>query len=232
MKSASKPKELAAGKKDTDEVENSEQQECPTRLLEDIPAEDDLLAFNGDIGPHKRVAQAIAEVILSPHEFGGKMIGLEGGWGAGKTTVINLLRKNLEGNPDITVFPFDAWAHEGDPLRRTFLETLIRHFQSVKGWLTKTEKGKWDKTLETLAKRRRVTRTRTVPKTTALGTIFAISAFPVPIGLLFLQASLSQGITINPSLPISWEFVIGLVLTGGSFNGAFWQRDSPGLKTY
>ena len=161
---------------------------CPTRLIEDTPAEDDLLAFHGDIGPHERVAKAIAEVIRSPDESGGKMIGLEGGWGAGKTTVINLLRKQLEGNNDITVYSFDAWAHEGDPLRRTYLESLIRHFQCKK-WIDKT---KWDKVLEKLANRRRVTSTRTVPKITTLGKLFGISALLVPVGIPFLVTSLQQ----------------------------------------
>ena len=65
----------------------NESTKCTTRLIEDLPAEQDSLAFHGDIGPHQRVAKAIAEVIRSKHEPGGKMIGLEGGWGAGKTTV-------------------------------------------------------------------------------------------------------------------------------------------------
>ncbi len=211
---ASKSRKLKDGPEAAGDIRPSDQKECPTRLLEDTPAEDDLLAFSGDIGPHARVAQAIAEVIVSPYESGGKMIGLEGGWGAGKTTVINLLRKRLDANPNITVVSFDAWAHEGDPLRRTFLETQIRHFQSATDWLTETEKEEWSETLLKLAKRRQETETRTVPKTTALGTIFAISAFLVPIGALFLQTSLRQGVTINPSLPISWEFIIGLLLTG------------------
>jgi hypothetical protein len=214
MISASKSRKLEEDREAAGDMRPRDQAECPTRLLEDTPAEDDLLAFSGDIGPHERVAQAIAEVILSPHESGGKMIGLEGGWGSGKTTVINLLRKHLDANPNITVVSFDAWAHEGDPLRRTFLETQIRHFQSITGWLTETENEEWSKKLLKLAKKQGQTNIRTVPKTNTLGTIFAISAFLVPIGLLFLQTSLSQGVTINPSLPISWEFVIGLVLTG------------------
>jgi hypothetical protein len=180
-----------------------ELQICPTRLLEDTPAEDDLLAFHQDIGPHARVAQAISEVILSPDESGGKMIGLEGGWGAGKTTVINLLRKHLVVKPNITVFSFDAWAHEGDPLRRTYLESLIRHFQNIK-WI---DKKHWDKTLEKLAKRRRVTKTRTVQKITTLGKLFAISAFFVPLGAPLLLTSLRQ------ELPSIW-IGIGSALTG------------------
>jgi predicted KAP-like P-loop ATPase len=64
---------------------------------------------------------AIAELIRSG-EAGGKMIGVEGGWGAGKTTVINLLRGELSDDKLVRIAIFDAWAHEGDPLRRTYLD--------------------------------------------------------------------------------------------------------------
>jgi len=110
-------------------------QQCRTHLIEDTPELSDLLAPSGEIGPRERVAKSIAELITSG-EAGGKIIGLEGGWGAGKTTVINLVESHLTGDPNITVFSFDAWAHEGDPLRRTYLESLIRHFRSArKGWI-------------------------------------------------------------------------------------------------
>ena len=66
---------------------------CPTHLIEDVPSEKDQFASPGNIGPHERVAIAIADVILSP-EPGGKMIGIEGDWGAGKTTVVGLLKKS------------------------------------------------------------------------------------------------------------------------------------------
>jgi hypothetical protein len=53
-------------------------------------------------------------------------IGIFGKWGAGKTTIINLLRQSLRrgrthtGNINFLV-PFDVWKYSGDSLRRQFL---------------------------------------------------------------------------------------------------------------
>lgn len=58
-----------------------------TRLLPDSPADAD--AF----GSHERVADSIAEVVQT--ESGGKAIGLEGGWGAGKSTIVRLVAQKL-----------------------------------------------------------------------------------------------------------------------------------------
>ncbi len=68
-------------------VTSSESEACPTRLIEDTPAEDDSLAFDGGIGPH-RVAQAMAQIIQSPAESGGKMIGWEAGVQARRLSLI------------------------------------------------------------------------------------------------------------------------------------------------
>ena len=186
-----------------------ESEPCPTRLLEDVPVELDSLSSDGDVGPHDRVARSIAEIIQSD-EPGGIMIGIEGGWGAGKSTVIKMLRKCLrDGDKEATVFSFDAWAHEGDPLRRTFLEALIQHFIALDGWVDKEEAGK---TLETLAKRRKVTETTTTRSTTKLGKIFATSLLLMPVGIPLFSAGLAAGVTFNSDLPIAWAFVLGLVL--------------------
>jgi len=186
---------------------------CPTHIIDDLPSDVDSLAFHKDIGPHQRVASTISEIIRSPEEHGGKMIGLEGSWGAGKTTVVNILRKKLELHDDISLFTFDAWAHEGDPLRRTFLEYLIHHFQK-NSWV---DKEKWDLVLDRLAHRRRITSTRTVPKTTLLGKFFAISVLVVPLGATLLSNALQDGMTINPQLPVAWQGVIGALLTLAPF---------------
>jgi len=81
---------------------------CQTRLIEDIPSDEDQFASSGGVGPHERIAKAIADIVLSPEESGGKMIGLEGGWGSGKSTVVNLLKKQVQSDHGITVFAYDA----------------------------------------------------------------------------------------------------------------------------
>jgi KAP family P-loop domain len=103
------------------------------RLLADAPAESDEFAAKA----HEHVADAIAELVV--REPGGKVVGLEGLWGSGKSTVVRLMRKRLANGDlsteDLTrVVVFDAWAHQGDPLRRTFLEAVIREVADA-GWL-------------------------------------------------------------------------------------------------
>ena len=91
-----------------------ENKDCTTHLLPDHPAQTD--AF----GSHDRVASGIADLVSSGD--GGKSIALTGSWGSGKSTVVELLK--LKDSPT-KIFVFNAWTHEGDPLRRTFLEQLI-----------------------------------------------------------------------------------------------------------
>ncbi len=184
---------------------------CPTCLLDDTPPPEDQLAFHGE-GSHERVARAMADLIQS-FEPGGKLIGLEGGWGSGKTTVINLMRKHLDSVPDTTLFAFDAWAHERDPLRRSFLESLIRHFQKIQ-WV---EEERWNNVLERLSNRRRVTTTRTVPHTTTFGKFLIFSALLVPLGTALVAGSFQRGVTFDTSLPINWSFVIGVLLSIAPF---------------
>ncbi len=166
--------------------------QCRTILLEDSPAEND--AF----GPHQRVADAIVELVSSPEELGGKAIGLEGGWGSGKSTVVKFVRNSLTDNSSFLVVPFDAWAHEGDPLRRSYLETIIRTLQS-NDWLL--DQLKWNKILQGLAKRRKETSTRITPKPTPLGVALAISILLVPIGTTLLAAVLRTGVEQAYSSP-------------------------------
>ena len=83
---------------------------------------------------------AISDLIIS--EDGGRAVGLEGGWGAGKSTIVRLVAEKLKGTSasSTRIAVFDAWAHQGDPLRRTFLEQLIQCMQDA-GWVDRDE---WD----------------------------------------------------------------------------------------
>ena len=156
------------------------EERCPTGLLADIPAETD--AF----GAHARVARSIAEVVQT--ESGGKTIGLEGGWGAGKSTVVNLISQELTqtDQSDQRVAVFDMWSHQDDPLRRTFLENLIT---CVLGFDWVDEK-KWEQRIDELARRRREDTTKVVPQLTSAGIVFAFALLVVPIGAVLMSAGL------------------------------------------
>ena len=178
---------------------------CETILLDDVPAFSDAFASDGDTGPHQRVADAIASMIESA-EDGGKAIGHEGGWGSGKSTVVRFLADRFSKNSDYTVVLFDAWAHEGDPLRRTFIESVVTELSEY-GW---ADKDIWKKKLEELANRRKKTQTLITPNATWFGTFSALSLPLIPLGLALTNAGLRQGLTFNSNHPVNWLFTIGL----------------------
>lgn len=70
---------------------------------------------------HNSIAPALKKILTddtSPHT-----IGLFGAWGAGKSTVIEMVKNDDE--LDLPVFIFDAWKYKDDTLRRTFLIKLV-----------------------------------------------------------------------------------------------------------
>ncbi|MBI5117935.1 hypothetical protein HZA56_15780 [Candidatus Poribacteria bacterium] len=158
---------------------------CPTHLIPDSPVDKDLL------GPHFDVARAIADVVR--HEDGGRSIGLSGKWGSGKSTVISLLRKELGESSGHKVWVFDAWAHEGDPLRRTFLESLIGSLREW-GWI---DDMLWKIRTEQLARRRKTSEQKTSPRLSNTGWVIGACTLLIPIGMALFVKSLSGGLTLS-----------------------------------
>ena len=112
---------------------------CATLTVDDAPAGEDVF------GSHQPIADAVHELITT--EPGGRTIGLQGLRGSGKSTVVRLLAERLDGS-DSHVVLFDAWAHEGDPLRRSFLEKLIISL-AAKSWV---DEKAWGERREELAR--------------------------------------------------------------------------------
>ncbi|MBN1537914.1 MAG: hypothetical protein JW908_14340 [Anaerolineales bacterium] len=173
---------------------------CPTKLIFDKPSDED------KFGAHQHIADCIYEMISSKDKIGGITIGIEGGYGSGKSTVINLLCSKFRSDEKIKYIFFDAWAHEGDPLRRTFLESIINSLINNKNnWINN---DKWDIRKQELSRRIKTTTKTTVPISTKWGIIFAISILLIPIGIAILNDSLRDEFTLNFIYGIQnqWKF--------------------------
>ena len=184
---------------------------CGTVTLTDEPEDKD--AFS----PHDKIAKAIASLIRSkdPNDAKGIAIGIEGSWGSGKSTVGRLLTKHLAEDSKIAIVPFDAWAHEGDPLRRTFLEALIKKFQDV-GWIKAEKWEKWKNRRDELANRRQVVTTKDSLTISTWGYVIAFTLLLVPLGGSFIAAALRENFTFEwgPwAAKVVILGIIGLILT-------------------
>ena len=180
----------------------ADKKRCRTRLIPDDPAIAD--AFDS----HERIAEAVVEVVRT--EVGGKSIGLEGGWGSGKSTIVNLIRHKLarEDDDKYGVFVFDAWAHQGDPLRRTFLENLMEYLRRIE-WI---QPAIWDDRRDEIAGRRQDETTKTKPTLTRVGVWFVLTLLTIPIGLALLPA----GITLLASEADVNDWIIYVLLILGA----------------
>jgi len=85
---------------------------------------------------HRDLAESLLRIILScPTSF---TIGLFGKWGAGKTTILNMLEKRLN-IASVAVANFDVWKHEADSLRGTFLKEIVKQLKDKKYLLKEFE---------------------------------------------------------------------------------------------
>lgn len=100
---------------------------CKTKLIRDQPSDNDCFKSKA----HERIAKAIADIINNKE--GGITIGLAGGYGSGKSTVIKILEQELN-DPDVKFLIFDAWAHEGNYLRYVFLKKVIEKLDKETTW--------------------------------------------------------------------------------------------------
>lgn len=193
------------------------------RVMDDSASDCDLLKD----GTHQRIADRLFDLITKS-KTKGLTIGLEGSWGSGKSTVVNLLRKKLEETKETFVFYMDSWVHEGDYLRRAFLERFTQRLLEV---------GVDEVTLKNIkneiSNKVVVKHHDTTPKTQPIGTILALmTIFLLPLGLSFIDQSCNN-VNINVSLPFfslqsyNWLFIIGLLFVFAPLVVAFiaWFRN-------
>lgn len=95
------------------------------KIIIDAPTDQDLFRGKG----HERTAAALVDAI---REFDNvdRAVGLDGPWGSGKSSVVEIAAKMLEESPSsdgpsFHFFTFDIWKSQGSAFRRSFLEYLL-----------------------------------------------------------------------------------------------------------
>lgn len=156
---------------------------------------------------HENISNQLNNFIVNDNEHD-LTIGVEGSWGTGKSTVIKLLKKKLAKDEKIFYFYIDAWAHEGDHLRRIFLEKLINEIERAKIIDEKTINEFKNK----VRYKQKTTLISKLPEVDIVGKISAVLAFCIPVGTVIIEETIDE-VTIGFGLPIHKQFVLGLILT-------------------
>jgi len=147
-----------------------EEQKYP-RFLQNNPCGED--KFEGQ--SQRRLTEAIVSHIRStdsnPSNSLPRIIGLEGAWGSGKSNVIQQIKAELKDK--YYLFEYDAWGHQEDLQRRSFLERLTFELiekKILKGETNMTIKGggkektSWKEKLKYLLARKKETISEKYPR--------------------------------------------------------------------
>ncbi|CUK08300.1 putative P-loop ATPase [Ruegeria denitrificans] len=94
-------------------------------ILIDEPSDQDLFQGKG----HEKTALALSQAI-SEFQSQDRAIGLDGPWGSGKSSIVEIAEHVLAGKAEsggtkFHFFTFDIWKSQGTAFRRTFLEHLL-----------------------------------------------------------------------------------------------------------
>lgn len=181
-----------------------------TKLLKDLPETSD--AF----GTHRKIADLLRQEIVDFDE--GCSIALVGDWGSGKSTVIEILRDQLskDSSTPTHVFIYDAWSHQGDSLRRAFLDDFIT---SLKEYLTEEQRSDaigsvWNRTETTTTTREPILRRH--------AKVMLLSLMVVPIGMKLFQLPSKDGYI--PWIELFCNNILALLLIAAPvlLTGGFW----------
>lgn len=169
------------------------------KLLSKAPCNDDL--FEG--GAHRKLAKEISAEICRDGNC--TIIGIDGGWGSGKSNLVGMIQKELSNGFNggkYHFFTYDAWGHQTDLQRRTILEELTSDL--VKGHTPILNENSWKESLDNLLAKKKQTSTKTIP---AIGigsivSLFTILLTPFVTHLAYLVSIewLKQAILVIPYL--------------------------------
>lgn len=178
-----------------------------------------------DGGSQEKLAESIAEHFkrndsLPKEEAIPRIIGIEGGWGSGKSNVVKLLKDKYL--TSYHFFEYDAWGHQEDLQRRSFLELLTEKLildEILEGDTTITKKDgtienvTWKKKKSYLLARKTEKEEKTFPLIS--GGIVVVAAVTVFTSIFSYLASGIIPDTCNPLWRMVFTaipFIIGLIV--------------------
>jgi len=167
--------------------------------------------------PHSRISDSIASLIVNSESS--LTIGLEGGWGTGKSTIVNLLKENMRKkeeheNESSFFFLFDSWSHDTNSVRKVFLTRLLDAIIHEKSkidnspLITKltTEKE------EILGHKKTITK-KSTSSLSPVGKLLAYSLLLLPPGTAFLNIKNLDGFYLNAIHFLGFIFTLAPIIT-------------------
>lgn len=168
---------------------------------------------------HERTAEQIASQLLSTDKS--LMIGIDGGWGTGKSNLIRMIELEVskskgEDKKNALFFTYDAWGHQNDMPRRSILEELTSKI-TESNILGDKETKEWKEKLKTLMSQRREVSTKSIPKVSTgilvLSLVFILTPVFSTVSEIIpddCSPLWKLGVTILP-------FLAGLIYAGKKF---------------
>lgn len=159
-----------------DKKDNNQEKRYP-RFLDNKPCGQDLFIGKS----HDSVAKNIANIIANNSS---NIIGIDGGWGSGKSNMVDLVRKKLN-SEKYHFFIYDAWGHQEDLQRRSILEELTSQLtngdKKAKNKKAVLDETKWKRKLKDLLSKKREVETKTIPKLSCGIILMALAIIATPI---------------------------------------------------
>lgn len=102
----------------------------PIKYSTDVP----ISSLEEDTFGRAKIASAVSTTIKNyPRNEHSFVIGLFAAWGDGKTSVLNLIKRNLENDPNVIILEFNPWIVENsEQLFRSFFSTICKGIEMPK----------------------------------------------------------------------------------------------------
>lgn len=109
------------------------------------------------------------------------MIGIDGGWGSGKSNLIQMIEEQVQKQEAKAIFfTYDAWGHQNDMPRRAMLEELTSKVIQFPQALLEEKREGWETKEKDLLAQKKEISTKTIPKVSAGILVLALITILTP----------------------------------------------------